>query len=63
MKDNSDPIEAVKRELEAAGCSEAELKGIDKEIRQAVTEAADFAEQSPEPEASELHTDVLVESY
>ena len=63
MKDKSDPIEAVKRELEAAGVGEAELKGIDKGIRQAVTEAADFAEQSPEPNPSELHTDVLVESY
>ena len=28
-----------------------------------VAEAADFAENSPEPDPSELYTDVLVESY
>jgi pyruvate dehydrogenase E1 component alpha subunit len=63
VRDKSDPIEAVKRELAAAGVGEDELKGIDKEIRQIVTEAADFSEQMPEPDASELYTDVLVETY
>ncbi len=43
--------------------SEDELKAIDKEIRKIVVEAADFAEQAPEPEPAELYTDVLVESY
>ena len=33
------------------------------EVCAAVSEAADFAENSPEPEMSELYTDVLVESY
>jgi pyruvate dehydrogenase E1 component alpha subunit len=63
VRDKSDPIEAVKRELEAAGCGEDELKAIDKEIRQIVVEAADFAEQSPEPDPRELHTDVLVGTF
>jgi pyruvate dehydrogenase E1 component alpha subunit len=63
VRDKSDPIEAIKRELEAVGCSEDELKAIDKDIRQIIVEAADFAEQSPEPGPGELHTDVLVESY
>ncbi|HEY9554108.1 pyruvate dehydrogenase (acetyl-transferring) E1 component subunit alpha [Allosphingosinicella sp.] len=63
VRDKSDPIEAIKRELEKAGVSEDELKEIDKDIRQIVVEAADFAEQSPEPDPSELYTDVLVESY
>jgi pyruvate dehydrogenase E1 component alpha subunit len=63
VRDKSDPIEHVKRELEALGSSEADLKAIDKEIRDIVVEAADFAEQSPEPEPRELYTDVLVESY
>ena len=63
VRDKSDPIEHVKRELEALGCSEEDLKAIDKTIRQIVVEAADFAEQSPEPEPAELYTDVLVESY
>ncbi|MDT9597630.1 pyruvate dehydrogenase (acetyl-transferring) E1 component subunit alpha [Sphingosinicella rhizophila] len=63
VRDKSDPIEAIKHELENAGCTEEELKGIDKEIRQIVSEAADFAEQSPEPDPDELYTDVLVEKY
>jgi pyruvate dehydrogenase E1 component alpha subunit len=63
VRDKSDPIEAVKRELAAAGVGEDELKRIDKDIRQIVTEAADFAEQSPEPGPDELYTDVLVETY
>ncbi|PWG01249.1 pyruvate dehydrogenase (acetyl-transferring) E1 component subunit alpha [Sphingosinicella humi] len=63
VRDKSDPIEALKRELEKAGVSEDELKSIDKDIRAIVAESADFAEQSPEPDPSELYTDVLVESY
>lgn len=63
VREKSDPIEAVKHELEAGGCTEEQLKAIDKEIRRIVSEAADFAEQSPEPEASELFTDVLVGKY
>jgi pyruvate dehydrogenase E1 component alpha subunit len=63
VRDKSDPIEHAKRELETLGCGEDELKAIDKQIRQIVVEAADFAEQSPEPAAEELYTDVLVESY
>ncbi len=63
VRDKSDPIEHAKRELEAVGCSEEQLKAIDKDIRQIIVEAADFAEQSPEPDPRELYTDVLVESY
>ncbi len=63
VRDKSDPIEHLKKELEALGVSEDELKAIDKEIRGQVTEAADFAEESPEPGASELYTDVLVGRY
>src|SRR4051812_34314135 len=63
VREKSDPIEQAKRELEAMGVAEDELKQIDGEIRRIVVEAADFAEQSPEPEAGELYTDVLVETY
>jgi pyruvate dehydrogenase E1 component alpha subunit len=63
VRDKSDPIEHAKRELEAMGIKEDDLKAIDKEIKAIVVEAADFAEQSPEPEAGELYTDVLVEQY
>ena len=63
MRDNHDPIEAAKAELIARGISEDSIKGIDRRIRAAVTEAADFAENSPEPAMEELYTDVLVETY
>jgi pyruvate dehydrogenase E1 component alpha subunit len=63
VREKSDPIEAVKRELAAVGVTEADLKKTDDEIKRIVVEAADFAEQSPEPEAGELYTDILVESY
>jgi pyruvate dehydrogenase E1 component alpha subunit len=63
VREKSDPIEHAKRELEAMGASEADLKAIDNEIKKIVVEAADFAEQAPEPDPAELYTDVLVESY
>jgi pyruvate dehydrogenase E1 component alpha subunit len=63
VREKSDPIEAVKRELEKVGAKEDELKAIDNEIKAIVVEAADFAEQAPEPAPDELYTDVLVERY
>jgi pyruvate dehydrogenase E1 component alpha subunit len=63
VRDKSDPIEHCKRLLEAQGVKEDELKTIEQEIRRQVNEAADFAESTPEPDAAELYTDVLVERY
>lgn len=63
MRDNHDPIDGAKAELLARGIAEDRIKEIDKRIRGIVAEAADFAENSPEPEMTELYTDVLVEGY
>jgi pyruvate dehydrogenase E1 component alpha subunit len=63
VREHRDPIDHAKAELLKRGVAEERIKEIDKRIRAAVTEAADFAENSPEPELSELATDVLVESY
>ena len=63
MREKHDPIEGAKTELLARGVPEDRIKEIDKRIRAAVGEAADFAENSPEPDMPELYTDVLVESY
>ena len=57
-----DPIERMKPMLEEAGVSEDDLKAIDKEIKDIVSKAADFAQESPEPDPSELWTDVLIEA-
>ncbi|MCE2730003.1 MAG: pyruvate dehydrogenase (acetyl-transferring) E1 component subunit alpha [Sphingomonadaceae bacterium] len=63
VRDNSDPIEGCKAYLADLGVDDDELKAIEKEIRKIVNESADFAEASPEPDLSELYTDVLVEQY
>ncbi len=63
MRAERDPIEQVKmRILEGNLATEDELKDIDKKIRAIVTESADFATTSPEPDPSELWTDVLIET-
>ena len=63
VRDKSDPIEHVKKLLSEQGVAEDELKKIEQDIRRQVNESADFAESTPEPEPSELYTDVLVEKY
>jgi pyruvate dehydrogenase E1 component alpha subunit len=54
-----DPIEQVRARLIAKKwASEDALKKIDTEVRLIVNEAAEFATHDPEPDASELYTDV-----
>ena len=61
MREEHDPIEQVKaRILNGKMASEDELKRIDSEIRAIVTEAAEFAQNDPEPDPSELYTDIYV---
>jgi pyruvate dehydrogenase E1 component alpha subunit len=61
MREEHDPIEQVKtRLLENGLLSEQELKRVDAEIRQRIADAADFALSDPEPDVSELWTDVYV---
>jgi pyruvate dehydrogenase E1 component alpha subunit len=63
VREHNDPIDHAAKELEKLGVKEAELKAIDKEIKDIVVAAAKFAEEAPEPDPKELYTDVLVESY
>jgi len=61
MRDERDPIEQVrKRVLEKGWATEDDLNQIDKDIRAVVNAAADFASNDPEPDPSELWTDVYV---
>ena len=58
-----DPIEQVRaRLIEGGSITEEELKKIETEIRAIVTEAADFATNDPEPDVSELWTDITIEA-
>jgi pyruvate dehydrogenase E1 component alpha subunit len=62
MREQSDCIETARKLLlEQLGVTEADLKTVDDEVKAIVQDAADFAQQSPEPPESELWTDVLVE--
>ncbi|MFN4271411.1 MAG: pyruvate dehydrogenase (acetyl-transferring) E1 component subunit alpha [Aliihoeflea sp.] len=60
MRSEQDPIEQVKeRLLKAKWATEDDLKAIDKEVREIVADSADFAQSDPEPDPSELYTDIL----
>jgi len=61
MRSEHDPIEQVRqRLLEKKWATEDDLKAIDKEVRDIVADSADFAQSDPEPDVSELYTDVLL---
>jgi pyruvate dehydrogenase E1 component subunit alpha len=60
IRERKDPIDQFGKKLVDRGVlKEDELKTIDKQIRLVVNEAAEFAIESPEPDTSELYTDVL----
>ncbi|MEM6385787.1 MAG: pyruvate dehydrogenase (acetyl-transferring) E1 component subunit alpha [Pseudomonadota bacterium] len=62
MREERDAIEQVRKRLLDTGATEDELKAIDKEIKDVVNEAADYAKESPEPALEELWTDITVEA-
>ena len=63
FRNERDPIEHIrKRLLDGKIIDEAGLKAIDTEIRKIVNDAAEFSQHSPEPDPSELWTDILVEA-
>jgi pyruvate dehydrogenase E1 component alpha subunit len=62
VKQTRDPIDHIKERLAAAGVTEDDLKGVDAEVKRIVAEAAEFARTSPEPDPSELYTDVYLEA-
>src|SRR3546814_21195770 len=55
-----DPIEHLREILIDEGhADEDRLKQLDREIREGVADAAEFAQNSPETDPSELYTEVL----
>jgi pyruvate dehydrogenase E1 component alpha subunit len=62
VKTTRDPIDHIKERLAQAGVTEDDLKGVDAEVKRIVAEAAEFARTSPEPDPSELYTDVYLEA-
>jgi pyruvate dehydrogenase E1 component alpha subunit len=62
VKKTRDPIDHLREKMEKAGIGADELKAIDAEAKKIVTDAAEFACTSPEPDPAELYTDVYVEA-
>ena len=63
IRSEQDPIDRIRQMILDEGiATEDEVKKIDADVKAIVTEAAEYAQQSPEPELSELYTDVLVEA-
>jgi pyruvate dehydrogenase E1 component alpha subunit len=63
MRQEHDPIDRLRdRLLNEKHVDEAGLKNIDREVKDQVSQATEFAQHSPEPDPSELYTDVLIEA-
>lgn len=63
MREERDPIEQVRNILlTGQHATEEDLKAIDKEIKDVVNKAAEFAKESPEPALEELWTDIYADA-
>ena len=61
VREEMDPIDHVQQRLiKNKWATEDELKAVDKRIRDIVNESAEFAQHTPEPDPSELWTDVVL---
>jgi pyruvate dehydrogenase E1 component alpha subunit len=60
IRTEHDPINMVRERLiETKRASEDELKKLETEVRNLINDAAEFASHEPEPDPSELYTDVV----
>ncbi len=63
VRKTRDPIDHVEELLEELGYADAAaMKAVDAEVKRVVADAAEFARTSPEPDPSELYTDVYSEA-
>jgi pyruvate dehydrogenase E1 component alpha subunit len=62
MRAEHDPIDQARQRLLNGGTTETALKEIDGAVRDLVAEAAQFAQDCPEPDPGELWTDVWAEA-
>ena len=61
MRAERDCIEQAHAKLAAMGVSDEQFKQIDTDIKARVADAAQFAQDSPEPDERELWTDILID--
>ena len=63
VRSERDPIDLVRQLLlDGDHTDEAALKQMDREVKDIVSDSAEFAQNSPEPDMSELWTDILVDA-
>jgi pyruvate dehydrogenase E1 component alpha subunit len=62
VRKTRDPLDHLRQLMDQAGVSADTIKTIDEEVKAIVLEAVDFAQKSPEPDPSELYTDVYLEA-
>jgi pyruvate dehydrogenase E1 component alpha subunit len=63
MRTEHDPLDHLRRRLlDEHQADEDELKRIEKRARDIVAEAAQFAQDCPEPEPSELWTEIMADA-
>ena len=60
VKDTRDPLVRFRETLAAHGVGEEDLKETEVHVKKIVAEAVAFAQTSPEPDPTELMTDILV---
>jgi pyruvate dehydrogenase E1 component alpha subunit len=60
VKDTRDPVVRCREVLATYGVGDEELKETEVQVKKIVAEAVVFAQTSPEPDPSELMTDILV---
>ena len=60
MRKQHDPIDQIRDLLKNQHVDDARLKEIDSDVKATVTKATEFAQTSPEPDPSELFTDILL---
>jgi pyruvate dehydrogenase E1 component alpha subunit len=64
MRSEHDPIDHLRaRLIENGVVTEAALTAVERKVRDIVAEAAQFAQDCPEPDPAELWTDVLAEAH
>jgi pyruvate dehydrogenase E1 component alpha subunit len=62
VKKTRDPLDHLKHLMDEAGIAAEAVKTIEDEVKAIVLEAVEFAQSSPEPDPSELYTDVYLEA-
>ncbi len=60
MRKQHDPIDQMRDLLKDQNVDDAQLKEIDADVKAIVTRSTEFAQASPEPDPSELYTDILL---